>query len=414
MPDKRVILTARIAGGFLGDLLPYELVLEEGFSCIYHARLLMLSTQSHTGEALAEILDKGISLTVSQVLRDGSTQRKRYLHGIVTDIAANGVFYSSDKNCYSYTLIIEGELARLRLNRRNGAYYRQSPVDAIEAVLAKNGISAQFPTAYINRNVYKSRSLMFDQNEQSDFDFITNLLSLYGLSFMYIHPASQGDAVASPELVFSKGDSFPAPGLYYSDERNRVSIDQFDFVGTDEAGSIWKMDTFHMGSSIGIDGIELSASYPEYNYGNAAWKKGETGPGKRCISYNRQFHGYERGTSREDIDADIEIILASRFRAFELAKKDWGGKAANLLLIPGSIFELSRFYGRNDSFRIKALVTATKLHVREVWPETLAIRPDVPEVEEIIEVDFACMNYADGADRRFCRLQGEENYAHGN
>jgi uncharacterized protein involved in type VI secretion and phage assembly len=391
----------RIAGGGFEDLYPYELFLEEGFSRVYRARLTLLSGTLYTCGELGEIIDTSVSLTVSQVLRDALTLRKRYLHGIISAAAADGAFSGGDQNCYCYSLTIESELARLRYNARNGVYYRQSPVDAVEAVLASNNITAQFPDSYIKRDEYSSR-LMFNQKGISDLDFIGNILFTYGISFTSVHPAPPGDAVGATDLIFSSGSSFPVPVLEYSDNREPPETARFDFLRADEAQNTWKMDAFRMENSIGVDGIEVSAAYPEFNYGNGEWKRGEVGAGKRSLTYNSLFTGYERGTPKEEIDADMQRILDARSRYFELAKAGWTGKAANLLLMPGALFELARFYGRDDESRIAVLVTAAKTRVRAVWPERLAVKHEDVRAGETVETEFACINYAAGIERRFC------------
>ncbi|MDR1588256.1 MAG: phage late control D family protein, partial [Treponema sp.] len=293
MADRKVVLTMRIAGGGFEDMYPYELFLEEGFSRVYKARLTLLSDTLHTYDDLAEIVDTNISLTISQVLRDAVTMRTRYLHGIITAAATDGVFSGGEQNCYRYTLTIESELARLRYNARNGAYYKQSPVDAVEAVLANNHITARFSDSFIRRNEYSTR-LMFNQNGVSDIEFIGNILFTYGISFASVHPAVSVDAMGASDLVFSDGNSFPAPVLEYSDNRETPETAQFDFVRADEAQDTWKMDAFRMENAIGVDGIEVSATYPEFNYGNKEWKAGDPGADKRSLTYNRLFTGYER------------------------------------------------------------------------------------------------------------------------
>jgi uncharacterized protein involved in type VI secretion and phage assembly len=311
------------------------------------------------------------------------------------------VFSSGDQNCYRYTLTIESELARLRYNARNGVYYRQSPVDAVEAVLNNNHISPQFSDSYIKRDDYSKR-LMFNQDGASDLDFIRNILFTYGISFASIHPAPPENAVGAADLIFSNGNSFPVPELEYSDNREAEQSSQFDFVRAEEARNIWKMDAFRIENSIGVDGLEVSAAYPEFSYGNDEWKAGESGADKRSITYTRLFTGYERGTPKDEIDADMERILAARFRYVELAKTSWTGRASNLLLMPGALFDLAHFYGLDDESRISALVTLAKTRVRAVWPERLAVKTESAAGEPVVETEFACINYAAGIERRFC------------
>jgi uncharacterized protein involved in type VI secretion and phage assembly len=391
----------RIAGGGFEDMYPYELFLEEGFSRVYKARLTLLSDTLHTYDDLAEIVDTNISLTISQVLRDAVTMRKRYLHGIISAAAVDGLFSGGEQNCYRYSLTIESPLARLRYNARNAVYYKQSPVDAVEAVLNNNRIAAQFPDSYIKRDEYSKR-LMFNQNGIPDIEFIGNILFTYGISFTSVHPAVSEDAVGSADLIFSDGNSFPVPALEYSDGREVAQAAQFDFIRAAEAQDTWKMDAFRMENSIGVDGIEVSAAYPEFNYGNEEWKAGDPGADKRSLTYHRLFTGYERGTAKDEIDADMKQILDARFRGFELAKTNWTGKAANLLLMPGALFELAHFYGLNDDSRITALVTTAKTRVRAVWPEHLAVKHEDTRAGETVETEFACINYAAGIERRFC------------
>jgi uncharacterized protein involved in type VI secretion and phage assembly len=389
----------KIAGGGFEDLYPYEILLEEGFSRIYKARLTLFSEVLHTGADLSEILDLRISLTISQVLRDALTLRRRYFHGIITAAAVEGVFSSGDQHCYRYTLTIESPLARLRYNMRNAVYYRRSPVDAVEAVLENNHISVQFLDKYIDRTEYSKR-LMFNQSSLSDLDFIGHILFTYGISFTNVHPAVKEDKMVEADLVFSNGNSFPAPALEYSDKREMPDTAQFDLIRAREAENVWKMDAFRMEHCIGVDGIELKAMYPEFNYGNEEWKAGESGADKRSITYNRLFTGYERGTPTEEIDADVQRILAARLRGFVLAKENWTGKAANLLLMPGALFELAHLFGSKDTNRITAMVTAARTHVRAVLPDGLTI---IEAAEEgTVETEFSCINYASGIERRFC------------
>jgi uncharacterized protein involved in type VI secretion and phage assembly len=393
----------RIAGGGFKELYPYELFLEEGFSYVYKARLTLLSDTRYMYDDLSGILDTNVSLTISQVLWDTDVLRTRYLHGIVTAVATDGVFSSGQRNYYRYSLSIESELARLRYNVRNGAYYRQSPVDAVEAVLNNNHIGARFPAAHIDRNEYSKR-LMFNQNGISDLDFIGDILFAYGISFTSVHPAPPEKASGAADLIFSGGNNFPAPVVEYSDGREVTQAAQFDFIRAARARNTWKMDAFHMENAVGIDGIEVSATYPEFNYGNEEWKAGEPGADKRSVTYNRLFSGYERGTPKEEIDADMKRILEIRFRYLGLTKAYWTGKAANLLLMPGALFELAHFYGPDDDGRIAALVTSAKTHVRAVWPEGLAVKTEAFTGESTVETEFTCMNYAAGIERRFCGM----------
>jgi uncharacterized protein involved in type VI secretion and phage assembly len=79
-------LALHLAGGACADLYPWDLVLEEGFSRLYRGELTVLSAKKHTMEELSGLLDKGISLIITQILGDAKTRRTRSFHGIVSGL----------------------------------------------------------------------------------------------------------------------------------------------------------------------------------------------------------------------------------------------------------------------------------------------------------------------------------------
>ncbi|MDR3337966.1 MAG: phage late control D family protein [Treponema sp.] len=399
---KNLMFSLHLAGNLCPDFYPYELFLEEGISTVYKAELTILTDTLHTREDLLDLLDKAATITVFQNL-DGALKRSRFLHGIVTGVKNRGVFSNGkEKDCYSHVLTIESCLARLRYNRATAPYYRISPVEAIREILKKNQLGADDIT-YLERTAY-SKHLLFEQQETSDLEFIQGLLYLYGLSYTFCQPAPSGNGgLGQAELYLSGGKRYPAPGAVYSDKRKIPDTLQFDFLRSDEPGNIWKMDAWSMADRIGTDGLEVNASYPDANHGSPNWRAGETGPLKRYFAYNRLFHGYERNTPTAEIDDDIMLILDARRRTLELSKSVWTGEAANLLLQPGAILELAHFYGKNNNTRIKARITASRLHCRTSWPQTLAVPPE-GAAGETLNTAVTCMNYGGGNDRekRFC------------
>ncbi|MDR2841668.1 MAG: hypothetical protein LBV52_00515, partial [Spirochaetaceae bacterium] len=78
MKDKNITLCMHLAGGGFGDLYPYELSLRESFSNSYMAQLTVLSATAYKYEDLADILDKGVSISVSQRVGQTDLLRTRY------------------------------------------------------------------------------------------------------------------------------------------------------------------------------------------------------------------------------------------------------------------------------------------------------------------------------------------------
>jgi hypothetical protein len=401
MAENQNSLTLHLAGGGYEDLYPWDLVLEEGFSRLYRGELTVLSEKKHSMEELSGLLDKGISLVITQKLGDAKTGRTRYLHGIVTEVKNGGVFSNGKvKDCYSYVFVIEPELARLKYTSLTTPYYRMNPLDVFEAVLDKYRIKGRIEQNYISRTKY-GKNLLFDQSETSDLNFLKYIAGLYGISFTFVHPKNQSKTLGVSDLYFSDGFKFPLSDIVYSDKREEPRTVGFDFLSAAEDGNIWKMNDWNMTNAIGVDGFFLNTTYPQANYGSDQWKWGKTARGDRYLIGNRLFHSYEQHTQPAEIDEDIRLILEARQRVEEEAKSRWTAEAANLALRPGLILELRHFYGMKDREPITSLVTAITLRHRTRWPSYLAVRMKGAD-EELTEVRGTCMNWGGDAEKRFC------------
>jgi hypothetical protein len=405
-------LTMYLAGGACKDFYPWDLVLEEGFSRLYRGELTVLSTAKHTMEELSGLLDRRISLTLTQKVggKAASTLRTRYLHGIVTGVRSAGIFSQgsadNETDGFSYVLTIEPELARLRFTRFTTPYYRMNPPDIFTAILEKYGMSASMEAQYIStsENTYSSH-LLFDQSGLSDLDFIKNIAALYGISFTFVHPrVASATTLGSSVLYFSDGRKFPRSAVLYSksgvewEDPNTVN---FSFLSVDESESIWKMPVWNMTKTIGVDGISLNALYPNTNYGSEQWKVGSVARGNRFVNHNRLFHGYERQTPPGEIDKDIAMILEVRQGIADQAKSRWAAEAPNLALRPALVLKLSDFYGTKNAEDFTALVTGIRLHHRATWPSKVPVRPEGSDTAEVTEVTANCIDWGANVKKRY-------------
>jgi uncharacterized protein involved in type VI secretion and phage assembly len=403
MAEDQNSLTLYLAGGGYDDLYPWDLVLEEGFSRLYRGELTVLSGTKHTLEELSGILDKGISVDITQSVGIGESgvQRTRYLHGIVTGVRCTGVFNDGiKKDCYSYVLTIEPELARLKFTRLSAPYYRMNPPAIFEAILKNYHLAAYLDQAYVSRTRYIG-NLLFDQSDMSDFDFIHGIAWLYGISFTFTHSKVPANTLGVAALYFSDGGKFPRSDLIYSDKRIEPEIAAFDFLRADGGRNVWKMDMWAMNRSIGFDGFKLSAAYPDTNYGSEQWQWGQTGKGERCLHQRSLFHAYERATPVDDVDRDVALIMEARRLTMEQDKDRWTAAAPNLALRPGLILELAHFYGAKDREMVTALVTRSSLHHHTRWPTALAVGSGDPG-GEVTEVRAVCVDWGKKSKKRYC------------
>ena len=401
MGEMPKTLEMYLAGGKFTDLYPWELTVEEWFSRLYTGRLTALSGQKHTAEELSVLVDKGVSIIIREKLLDMKTGRTRYFCGIVTAVSCEGVFCGATKaDCYTYTFVIEPEIARLKYTRLSEPYYKMNPADIFEKILRKYGITAIITENYLKRGQY-SRNLMFDQSSTPDYNFIDAIARLYGISLVLTHPAVPSGALGAAEVYFSTGEKFPVSALAYSDKRNEPDPLQFDFLSADEKRNVWRMDKFSVTPGIGVDGFKVNAMYPDSNYGSDNWQQGRTGPGSRHIVYSRLFHGYDVSAGTGEIDADIALILTAMTRAAEQGKRLLKGAAANIALRPGVALELRHFYGQRDDTVNTILVTGITLRRRALWPSNLAVWAE-DAGGEITEVEFEGIDWGRDAVKRFC------------
>ncbi len=174
-------LSLKIAGGDYDDFYPYELTLEEGFSRVYRAELTVFTSVCREPKGLRELLERNVSITVSQRMGGGQLVRSRYVHGIITGVSSTGLVSAADSGgkksyCFRHILTIESTLARLRHTSMNSPWYRKTPPEIIETILSRYGIRGEFSDQYINRSNF-SANAMFEQTGVSDLDFIRSVMN---------------------------------------------------------------------------------------------------------------------------------------------------------------------------------------------------------------------------------------------
>jgi len=394
-------LTLKIAGDGHDDFYPHELTLDEGISRVYRATLTVFTKTARKQKELRELLERRISLVVSQRLAGGVAMRNRYVHGIITGIANLGVVSRGEgAPCFRHVITIENELAKLRHTNLNCPWYGKTPPEIIGEMLSRYGIRGEFSDRYINRNNF-TKNLLLEQTATSDLDFIRRIMALYGISWAFIHGKVSRNGLGVAEFYFSEGWRFPHPIYDYSDNREIPEIEYFDFQDFADKQNAWSINDWCMESSMGVDGFEVTAHYPQANHGSREWNWGETGYGKRYHNYGSLFHGYQRETPLEEIDADIKRIIEARRAAFVMAKESCKGETENVMPMPGLILEVGHFYGKGDSGTVPALVTDSKLHVRAKWPRNIVALPIGGEPGEMARVEFTAKLWGKDSEKRF-------------
>jgi hypothetical protein len=63
---------------------------------------------------------------------------------------------------------------------------------------------------------------------------LDRILLLYGLSYTYCHPKAEVSQLKDEELYFSGGERFPVSDAAYSDSRKVPAVKRFDFLSKDD------------------------------------------------------------------------------------------------------------------------------------------------------------------------------------
>jgi len=390
-----------IAGGGFDDFYPYEFLLEEGFSRLYQGDIILLSGTCHKEDELKSLLDKRVTLTVTETLADERTTRTRSVHGLVAGVRGYGVVTGTDKqDCYWYGLTIRPEMTRLAFTHDTETFSHVNPTDIIEQEFARYGLGLALDQNYINRRKYGG-NLIFNRFDEPVLTFLNRILAQYGLSYTFVHPAAAAGQTGQETPYFSDGLRFPVSDVTYSDNRAVPDVVKFDYLSRDEASSLWKMDTWRMESGAGFDGLALVTAYPDGGAGSHEWKRGKTGQGDRCWNYRKLFTGYFQEAAHAEVDSDTQLALDAAYTRQQLDKAVWVGEAKNLSLRPGAIFELDHVYGAADTTALTALVANSRLHARTVWPTNLAVLPDVEASKELVTVEARCINWGHDGPRRY-------------
>jgi hypothetical protein len=286
-----------------------------------------------------------------------------------------------------------------------------------------------------------SSKLMYDQIDQTDYEFISSLMAMYGLSYCFAHPISSKYAGLS-QLYLSSGYTFPHPGdtTKYNALLQTKTSDTIPALGdadpawetwdttgwsnyTDTPALDWAIESsnddlskqalskWSIEGRIGTDRVLLDSPYPngELRTGSA-WAVGGADSTERFTHHNRFFHAYRRDAATTDVDADVAKILAAEQCAEACAQTVWSGKTANMLVCPGERVTVSNGGPDASGTPLTVRVTAIELVAQENWNSNYGmivdgdfIDPETLDDYGYVEVNFTAQKVAaDAETNRYC------------
>lgn len=323
---------------------------------------------------LRDILGKKTKITITAKLTSSESKTSnyatRYVKGVVTKIRYEGIIYSDESStnkqqCARYRLTVEPFLALLSKTRRTRTFRQKSPHEVIVSILNEYKIRADVQLVE-NDNDQKQ---FFQQQGESDLDFIHRLMRLYGLNYNFIHKYEGWD----PDFIITNKWLFE-PGNVEASSSNKVSSKVTYTTGKKDAlllqGSVttkddnkiyirnWTMEEFFSTQevNVGLDDEKTSSETP------ISWTMGD--------GLNQYQTYFGKSPLKYDRYRLSRLLKASSDRRSSI----WRGNTDSLSISSGSLVQLQGLFG-NDNDSLTILTIKTELFVRGPWPNDLAYPP---------------------------------------
>lgn len=350
----------------------HEIELKERLSAPFSLFADVLLPKPLPRKTLRNILGEKTKITIRAKLissENGKTlYATRFVNGIVTKMRYEGIIFSGTAdsertNCARYRLTVEPVLSLLAKTRKTRTFRKLSPHEVIVSILKDYDIQPDI--SLVENDGDKNQ--FFQQQGESDLNFIHRLMRLYGLNYNFIHKDEGWDPllVITNKWRFEPGDDCSAKVLYTDEEQAKTTYSDPLFlqgsVSSDEAGKIyirrWIMEEACSAQSVNV-GMDASNEEEEV----LSWTMGD--------GLNQYETYYGKVPLENDRRRTTRLLKASLARENSL----WRGETDSLSVSPGSLVQLQGIFG-DDNESLTALTVQTELFIRSSWPNDLAFPP---------------------------------------
>ncbi len=335
----------------LADLSVCRIRLHEQVSRPFSCTVTFLSTQSLPFSLLTSLLKSGVILTLSSI-SGNNTSELRKVRGMVSSYNFLGVCYANSPRgqimSFAYELVLEPRLVLAQYNRKIRSYSSWSAPDLIKEMLGEYNSAPVFDANLINTALFNAKQI-FNQQQQSDFDFIHNLMSLYGLNYCFDHNYETGKEKSFlPQLYFaSSWQMLPADDT--ADNSDDTKSD-----GTVLTSSFSEKD---LGEGILLDSIKMAGTLgAEIETGYF----GSSGNDKADYPDNRLFELYNAVGSVRGSDSSAETFNRSLIQFYLTSALNnscavVSGSSTDARVRPGQQFQLPSEVEENCTCLIKSI-----------------------------------------------------------
>lgn len=240
-----------------------SLEVNEGISISFIAKLKFCSKVKLTKDKLKALLTADLKITVKQSDAD-STTRDRIFKGIVVSFQDLGIYQQITENSqktfiYAYELTLMPEIVKLGYKKHNRSFENKTLDEVLDTVFKEQNLIVDTAEDNIEPQLWVEKpaieELVLSQAQESDLEFVNELLRSFGLNFNVIYDRKS----SNNKYVFSRGWSVDTGAKVYENK----STFQGNELGQDVSSSVIEANYFD-----GKDSFEEYFVYDLKSYGS--------------------------------------------------------------------------------------------------------------------------------------------------
>lgn len=189
--------------------------LNEGISELYQAKVVLLCQRALGADELAALPGQKLRLEIEQLDSDGLVLT-RYLQAVVKSAAFRAALYQgrqgeSSRPVLRYDLELCSPLEAMHTHSAVRSFAGLTLPQVLRTLISPYTQRAVFDRELLNESGFDNLQY-YQQQNQSDFEFMAALLLRSGINFNFVH----GKEGFEPELIFSRGLRFDKGGHVYA------------------------------------------------------------------------------------------------------------------------------------------------------------------------------------------------------
>lgn len=333
-----------------------SLEVNEGISISFIAKLKFCSKVKLTKDKLKALLTADLKITVKQSDADSTTTRDRIFKGIVVSFQDLGIYQQITENSqktfiYAYELTLMPEIVKLGYKKHNRSFENKTLDEVLDTVFKEQNLIVDTAEDNIDPQLWVEKpaieELVLSQSQESDLEFVNELLRSFGLNFNVIYDRKR----SNNKYVFSRGWSVDTGAKVYENK----STFQGNELGQDISSSVIEANYFD-----GKDSFEEHFVYDLKSDGSVDFESSLNEEEKVASSLNLNNCLTMGNLSDKRKNEICSYFDSSDFCLKKSLTEKVIVKVSDLVYTPGSKFSL-KAYSDNEKFIIVRDVFSVKV-----------------------------------------------------